>query len=241
MRTALLRHSGISLLELLISSAIASGFLLMILQLYNHSNQIALQQQQLSRQLQNTESVRHLLSHSVRDALYTSLDATLPVESGLSCPGITIDSLCWPPLYIWEQGTQAPISAPPAVPGSYLFWIKQSCCPGVVADVFFLWYRAGNVANPPSLFRRRQMSDGRFSASEELVEGVSTLVPSLTHAIADVGSGAVQYLTGVSPRDISDWWGIIAVDFELTAASPTVAVVGDTTVSFTVVSRQWSQ
>jgi hypothetical protein len=126
------------------------------------------------------------------------------------------------------------------VPGSYLFWIRQSCCPGVIADVFFLWYRAGNTAHSPSLFRRRQLSDGRFSASEELVEGVTHLVPSLTITTTQASGSALRYVTGVEPQDISNWWNIVAVEFEvtLTAASSATAAAG--TVAFTVASRQGS-
>ena len=69
MKPVLLRHSGLTLLELLISSSIAMGLLMMILQLCVLSNRIALEQQQLSQLLQKSEAVRHLITHSVRDAL----------------------------------------------------------------------------------------------------------------------------------------------------------------------------
>lgn len=240
MKPGLLRHSGLTLLELLISSTIAMGLLIVILQLFVHSNRIVLEQQDLSQLLQKSESVRHLITHSVRDAMYTRPATMPPSPSMLSCQGINVSNVCRPPLQIWEQGSSAPVAAPPALPGSYLFWIRQSCCPGVVADVFFLWYRAGNAAHPPSLFRRRQLSDGRFSASEELVEGVSHLVPSLTITTSDASDSALRYVTGVKPQDISDWWNIVAVEFEvkLTAASSVAAAAG--TIAFTVVSRQGS-
>jgi hypothetical protein len=240
MKPVLLRHSGLTLLELLISSSIAMGLLMVILQLFVLSNRIALEQQDLSQLLQKSESVRHLLTHSVRDAMVTHSSSMPPSPSVLSCQGINVGNLCRPPLLIWEQGSFSPIVAPPAVPGSYLFWIRQSCCPGVIADVFFLWYRAGNTAHPPSLFRRRQLSDGRFSASEELIEGVSHLVPSLTITTAEASGSALRYVTGVEPKDISNWWNIVAVEFEvtLTAASSATAAAG--TVAFTVASRQGS-
>ena len=241
MKPVMLRHSGLSLLELLISSSIAVGLLMVILQLFVLSNRTALEQQQLSQLLQKSESVRHLITHSVRDALYTHPAAMPPSPSVPPCQGINVGNLCRPPLQIWEQGSSAPVAAPPAVPGSYLFWIRQSCCPGVVADVFFLWYRAGNVANPPSLFRRRQLSDGRFSASEELVEGVSHLVPSLTITTTDARDSALQYVTGVKPQDISDWWNIVAVEFEVRLAAPPSAAASAGTIAFTVASRQGSQ
>lgn len=241
MKPVIIRHAGLTLLELLIGGSIGSGLMLVILQLFLHSNLIALEQQQLSRQLQNAESVRHLLSHGVRDALYSHLSVTIPSDSGMNCPGIFLDNVCRPPLQIWEQGATSPIAAPAAVPGSHLLWIKQSCCPGVIADLFFLWYRAGNISNAPSLFRRRQLSDGRFSAAEELVEGVSHLLPLLTRAIIDERSGALMYQTAVSPELVSDWWRIVAIEFELTLGSSTAAAAGDKTIAFSVVSRQWSQ
>jgi type II secretory pathway pseudopilin PulG len=244
MKPVMLRQSGFSLLELLISSSIAVGLLMVILLLFVLSNRTALEQQQLSQLLQKSESVRHMITHSVRDALYTQPAAMLPplsVPSVPSCQGINVGDLCRPPLQIWAQGASAPLAAPPAVPGSYLFWIRQSCCPGVVADVFFLWYRAGNVAHPPSLFRRRQLSDGSFSASEELVEGVSHLVPSLTITTTDTRDSALQYVTGVKPQDISDWWNIVAVEFEVRLAAPPLAAAGAGTIAFTVASRQGSQ
>lgn len=241
MKPVMLRHSGFSLLELLISSSIAVGLLMVILQLFVLSNRTALEQQQLSQLLQKSESVRHLITHSVRDALYTQPAAMPPSLSVPSCQGINLGNLCRPPLQIWEQGTYAPVAAPPAVPGSYLFWIKQSCCPGVVADVFFLWYRAGNVAHPPSLFRRRQLSDGRFSASEELVEGITHLVPSLTITTTDTRDSALRYVTGLKPQDISDWWNIVAVEFEVRLAAAPLAAAGAETIAFTVASRQGSQ
>jgi hypothetical protein len=84
------------------------------------------------------------------------------------------------------------------------------------------------------------MSDGRFSASEELVEGVSHLVPSLTITTTQASGSALRYVTGVEPQDISNWWNIVAVEFEvtLTAASSATAAAG--TVAFTVASRQGS-
>jgi hypothetical protein len=241
MKPVLMRHAGLTLLELLIGGSIGSGLMLVILQLFMHSNLIALEQQQLSRQLQNAESVRHLLSHSVRDAMYSRVSVTIPSDSRMNCPGISLDNVCLPPLQIWEQGATGPISATAAVPGSHLLWIKQSCCPGVIADLFFLWYRAGDMSNAPSLFRRRQLSDGRFSASEELVEGVSHLLPILTRAITDESSGALMYQTGLSPLLVSDWWSIVAIEFELTLASSASAAASDKTIAFSVVSRQWSQ
>lgn len=246
MKPVLIKNAGLTLLELLIGSSIASGLVLVILQLFVHSNLSALEQQQINRQLQNAESVRHLLSHSVRDALYSSVAVTMPLNSAMNCPGITLDHVCQPPLQIWEQGATGPISSPAAVPGSHLLLIKQSCCQGVIADLFFLWYRAGDRSNAPSLFRRRQLSDGRFSASEELVEGVSHLLPHLTRAIIDESSGALMYQTGVSPQLVSDWWSIVAIEFELTLVSATLyptsdAGAGDKTITFSVVSRQWSQ
>jgi len=241
MKPVLSRHAGLTLLELLIGGSIGSGLMLVVLQLFMHSNLIALEQQQVSWQLQNAESVRHLLSHSVRDALHSRLSVTIPSDSSINCPGIFLNNVCQPPLRIWEQGTTGPVSAPAAVPGSHLLWIKQSCCPGVIADLFFLWYRAGDMSNAPSLFRRRQLSDGRFSASEELVEGVSRLLPLLTRAKIDESSGALMYQTGVNPQLVSDWWSIVAIEFELTLASSTSAAAGDKTMTFSVVSRQWSR
>jgi|GEM_PF-3346304 len=241
MKPVMLRQSGLSLLELLISSSIAMSLLLVILQLFVLSNRTALEQQQLSQLLQKSESVRHLMTHSVRDALYTHPAAIPPSPSVLSCQGIDVGNVCRPPLQIWEQGSSAPVAAPPAVPGSYLFWIRQSCCPGIVADVFFLWYRAGNVAHPPSLFRRRQLSDGRFSASEELVEGVSHLVPTLTITSTDTRNSVLSYVTGVQPHDISDWWNIVAVEFEVRLATAPSAAADARTITFTVASRQGSQ
>jgi len=74
-----------------------------------------------------------------------------------------------------------------------------------------------------------------------LVEGVSHLLPLLTRAITDESSGALMYQTGVSPELVSDWWSIVALEFELTLASSTSAAKGDKTIAFSVVSRQWSQ
>ena len=78
-------------------------------------------QQQFSRQLENAASLQHLISHSVRDALYTvrslhSPAAELMTEHG--CAGVVLQQICTPPVIAWTVQTGAQTPVPGAAPGS---------------------------------------------------------------------------------------------------------------------------
>ncbi|MDP2282893.1 MAG: hypothetical protein Q8L06_02045 [Pseudohongiella sp.] len=233
-------QQGLSLLELTLSSGIASALLLLILHLFSYSNSIGLEHQRLSRQLENAASVRHLLSHSVRDALFVDMNESQSNDLPQSCLGIFLNQVCYPPFQSWQQGSIGPVVSPAVVPDSYLIWLKQSCCQGVIADLWFLAYRGGSNANPPSLFRRRQFSDGRFSASEEVVEGVSQLTPELTLALRDDMDESLVYMTGLSPEHIDNWWAVAAVQFHVSLGLTTSATANNKNYSFFVAARQWA-
>ncbi|TFH71451.1 hypothetical protein E3V39_13185 [Gammaproteobacteria bacterium LSUCC0112] len=233
-------QSGLSLLELLISSGIASGLLLLMLHMFNVSNAIALEHQRLSRQLANAASVRHLLSHSVRDALHTRLVEVKSDMTGQVCAGIFLNETCYPPMQSWKQGASGPVVSPIVLRDSYLLWVKQVCCPGVIADLWFIAFRGGNNNNPPSLFRRRQFTDGRFSASEEMVEGVASLTPVFTQTVYDENQQSRVYVTGLSPDSIDNWWSIAAAHFHVSLVAGASAHATHDTFSFTIAPRQWS-
>ncbi|MDP1756333.1 MAG: hypothetical protein Q8L38_02660, partial [Pseudohongiella sp.] len=88
-------QQGLSLLELTLSSGIASALLLLILHLFSYSNSIGLEHQRLSRQLENAASVQHLLSHSVRDALFVDLNESQSSDLQQSCLGIFQKQMCY--------------------------------------------------------------------------------------------------------------------------------------------------
>lgn len=240
MKKTVYPQSGLSLLELLISTGIASGLMLLMLHLFSSSNAVSLEHQRLSRQLESAELVRHLLSHGVRDALHTRLIGITSDMTAQVCAGIFLNETCYPPVQSWKQGSSGPVASPIVLRDSYLLWVKQACCPGVIADLWFIAYRGGNDNNPPSLYRRRQLTDGRFSASEEMVEGVVSLTPVFTQIVYDETQHSRVYVTGLSPDIIDNWWTIAAVHVHVSLVAGTSADATHNTLSFTIAPRQWS-
>lgn len=243
-----LRQEGLTLIELLISVALSMSMTLVFIQLHVQSHFVSARQQSVSRQLENIATLQHLLSHSLRDALYTisipDINASSSTDSASmtfsnTCAGIVVQGQCMAPVTSWVAGDSGWPHISGAVTGSSVLQIRQSCCPGVVADQFYLAHRGGLQSNPISLYRRRLQSNGGYAASVELVEGVSEL--SVSFIMQDNLTGGLALVNG---EQVPEWWGLKAVRVRYRLQNMT-GVAGENqdalSYSFTLASRQVQQ
>jgi hypothetical protein len=242
-------QTGLTLLELLISVTLSMCMTLVLIQFYLQGSMSVDKQQSISRRLENAAALQHILSHTVRDALYViylSGPEAIDVDSMVSpfvdsgCAGVVVLQHCVAPVLAWKVGADGAPSIPGAVRGSNVLQVKQNCCPDVIADQFYLAHRGGVRSNPVSLYRRRMSRSGSYSAAVELVEGVSELTPGFI--VDDALAGG---LIVVGADQVSDWWRLRAVRIQYRLQDSASHIDGvDATnplFTFTLASRQWRE
>lgn len=245
------QQQGLTLIELLLSVALSLGMALILIQLHIQSSQVSDQQQLIARQLENTASLQHLLSHGVRDALYStgvaghsdgSDSASTRLIFDKRCMGIKTGEQCIAPVQSWTAGDSGAPHITSALHGSVVLQLKQDCCAGVVADQFYLARRGSLQSNPISLYRRRLKADGSYTTAVELVEGVEQL--SISFVIHDHLTGGLALVSGMQ---VTHWWTVKAVRIRgrlsVVSVPRQAGDVAATTTDFTmtVAGRQWQQ
>ena len=226
-------QKGLTLVEMLVSLVLSLSLVLILIQLHVHSRLMSEKQQALSRQLESTAALVHILSHSLRDALYHIVvsenaafesDYTESLISEDICRGISLGEQCLPPVSSWLAGEPGTSPVAGAQTQSAVLLLKQSCCEEWLAEQFYLAHRGGDEANPLSLYRRRMRSDGSFTPAAELVEDVTDLSYQFVTMLTVTGE-----LSMVGSESINNWWSVKAVRVH--------AVVASRTISFTISSR----
>lgn len=225
---------GLSLIELLVASALSASLGLLVVQLYNQSSATALAQRAAAQRLDNQVQMHHLLSHAIRDALVFDPSGRFILKTKSECAGLFLLEQCLPAVMVWTAGDESPVLSPVVVQNSSLLLVKQHCCEGIHADLYYLAPRsgaaagaAGGTARGAALFRRRLMADGRFAAADEMIPELQSFQLSLIRA-----SGSTE------PVHFSAQWGTAAVQveagFNLSDSAPV------TTLLFTIAARQGS-
>lgn len=237
-------QQGLTLIELMISVALSLSMMLVLIQLHLQSSHMSDQQQALGRQLESIAALQHLLGHSVRDALYNISLSTGGEDSSASdwsrmfhnnCAGVSVHEQCVAPVMSWTAGANGAPDIAAAVTDSGILQIKQSCCPGIVADQFYLAHRGGDPTNPLSLYRRRLQTDGSYTVAVELVEGVTRL---------SVGVIVENHIMGglalIDSTQVENWWQLKGVRIRAGIQGVAMADAAKD-ISFTIASRQWQQ
>ncbi len=230
---------GLSLIELLVASALSASLGLLVVQLYNQSSATALAQRAAAQRLDNQVQMHHLLSHAIRDALVFDPSGrfilkTKSLKTKSECAGLFLLEQCLPAVMVWTAGDESPVLSPVVVQNSSLLLVKQHCCEGIHADLYYLAPRsgaaagaAGGTARGAALFRRRLMADGRFAAADEMIPELQSFQLSLIRA-----SGSTE------PVHFSAQWGTAAVQVEA-GFNPSDSAPA-TTLLFTIAARQGS-
>jgi hypothetical protein len=238
---------GLTLLELLISITVSMSMALVLIELHLQSSLALDTQQASSRRLESAAAMQHILSHAVRDALFsvhvpdqadTRSAGQVQAMPGYDCDGVVINQQCIAPVMAWTAASGS-LPMTDAVVGSSVLQVKQSCCVDVIADQFFLAHRGGLQSNPVSLYRRRLQPSGGFTSAVELVEGVTEL--NVSFVIEDATQADLAL---VSADQVSDWWRLRAVRIEYRLQHQGYDSNQDEDISsfsFTLASRQWQQ
>lgn len=212
---------GLSLIELLVASALSASLGLLVVQLYNQSSATALAQRAAAQRLDNQVQMHHLLSHAIRDALVFDPSGRFILKTKSDCAGLFLLEQCLPAVMVWTAGDESPVLSPVVVQNSSLLLVKQHCCEGIFADLYYLAPRsgaaagaaegvAGGIAGGVALFRRRLMADGRFAAADEMIPEVQSFQLTLirpggstepVHFSAQWDTAAVQVEAGFNPSD----------------------------------------
>lgn len=229
---------GISVLELVIASGLSALLGLLLVNLYTHSVRLSLLQQAAARDLDNRVQLHQLLSHVIRDALVFDPLQPGSHSSAESCEGLLLSNRCLPPVMVWMAGSVAPVATPPALANSSVLLVKQSCCTGVVADMYYLGSRSGAGAGQSALFRRRLLGDGRFAPADEMIPQLQSLIiQQIRWLAADAGSGDRVVYGGPAP--VAEQWNTLAwrIDAGLRSVSAGSEPTGSV-LMFTIAARQ---
>ena len=207
------RQYGLSLIELLVASALSASLGLLVVQLYVQSSATALAQRAAAQNLDNRVQIHHLLSHAIRDALVFDPSRRSILNSESDCGGLFLLGKCLPAVMVWTSGDESPVQSPVVVQNSSLLLVRQHCCDDIRADLYYLALPGGaalGAARSTALFRRRLMADGRFAAADEMISGIQSFEITLigadgskapVHFSAQWSTAAVQLEVGFDPTD----------------------------------------
>lgn len=236
MNLACVRQRGITLLELVIACSLSSLLSLVLMNLYATSISMSVAQRDAVGTLDHRVQLHHLLSHAIRDALVFDPSSASSAVSATQCRGLWIVNRCMPPVMVWAAGTTGPVNSPPALAGSQILLVRQRCCAGVEADLYYVAMRGGARGQQSALFRRRMLSDGRFESADEMIPGIKSLTMHLLGA--QVGSsGAIDQLELSGAVDINTQWKTLALRVKTVFAPANASLVDDAPLVFTVSAR----
>lgn len=231
---------GISLIELVIASGLSSLLALLLVHLYGLGVTAVMVQRDAARDLDNRIQLQHLLSHGIRDALVYGGSWPSDLASETACASLYLSNQCLPSVMVWAAGAPAPVVSPPALVNSNVLLLKQQCCPGVVADLYYLANRSGAGSGQSALFRRRLLSDGRFAPADEMIPDVQSFKVRLIRLMADPDYDRILQSDSVP---FTEQWNTLALRVEAVLRPqkpPATAAADPAAFLFTVSARSGS-